>query len=156
VEGYLPPRRSRGHVWAVIQRVYEATSNHRGTNLADALGFVHRMQRRRCVIVVVSDFLDSGEWLPVLGALASRHKVHAVAVHDPLDDGLSGLGLMELVDAETGHTRVVDTASWMARQSLDQRVQQIRRTGARTVSMSTTDDPFVLLHRHFQREGARR
>ena len=156
VEGYLPPRRNRGHVWAVIQRVYEATGSHRGTDLVEALGFVHRMQRRRCVIVVVSDFLDDGDWLSVLGALSSRHKVHAVAVHDPLDDGLGGLGLMELMDAETGHTRVVDTASWIARQSHDQRVASIRRTGARTASMSTADDPFAVLHRHFQLEGSRR
>ena len=156
VEGYLPPRRSRGHVWAVIQRVYEATADQRGTNLAEALGYVHRMQRRRAVVVVVSDFLDDGNWQPVLGALARRHKVHAVNVHDPLDQGMPSLGLMEVVDAETGQTRIVDAAAWIAKQSVDERVQSLRRCGARAVSLSTADDPFAVLHHHFQREGARR
>ena len=156
VETYLPARRSRGHVWAVIQRVYEATGQSRGTDLSAALGFVHQMQRRRAVVVVVSDFLDGGPWESVLGSVARRHKVHAVAVHDPLDAGLGSLGLVEVVDSETGQTRLVDAAAWVARQSVEERVARVRRCGARTVALSTEEDPFAVLHRHFQREGARR
>lgn len=156
VEAYLSPRRSRGHVWAIIQRVYEAAGSHRGTDIARALGFVHQVQRKRAVVVVVSDFLDEGPWVQVMGALSRRHKVHAVLVHDPLDESLGRLGLVEVVDAETGRPTLVDGRAFAARRSVEARAQELRRLGARTLPLSTREDPFASLHHHFHREGARR
>lgn len=156
VESYLSPRRSRGHVWEVVQRVYETVGTRRGTNLAEALAFVRRVQRRRAVIVLVSDFLDEGPWPPLIGSLARKHKLHAVLVHDPLDEGLAGLGLVEVVDAETGRVMLVDGASFAARRTVEERLQELRRSGARALALSTREDPYAALHAHFQREGARR
>ncbi len=156
VEYYLPPRRSRGHVWAVIQHAYAAEGNRRGTDIAEALRFVRSVQRRRSVLVVVSDFLDDKPWDKALGPLARHHKVHAALIHDPLDASLSGLGLVEVVDAETGRRVLVDGASFAAKKALDARVQRLRRCGARVVPISTRDDAFGALMSHFHREGTRR
>ena len=156
VETYLTPRRSRGHVWAVIQNVYEGLGAHRGTDLSEAVRFVRQVQRRRAVLVFVSDFLDPSPWDRVMGSLARKHKVHAVLVNDPIDEGLRGLGLVQLVDAESGATRLVDGSTLRPVEPLAARLKRLRRTGARAVAMSTTDDPYAVLHQHFQREGARR
>jgi uncharacterized protein (DUF58 family) len=156
VETVLTPRRARGHTWAVIQAVYAAHAQGRGTDLCEALGFVRRIQRRRAVVVVVSDFIDEGPWEPLLGSLARRHKVHAVCVHDPLDRSLRGLGLLEVVDAETGRTMIVEGGAFVARRALEDKMHRLRRTGARPLALSTTEDPFAVLMAHFQREGARR
>lgn len=155
IEAYLVPRRTRGHTWAVIQAVYAGHAVGRGTDLAQALLFARNLQRRRAVVVVVSDFLDDGPWEPLMGSLAARHKVHAVCVHDPLDLSLRGLGLIDVVDAETGRTQLVDGASFRG-PSVDERIARLRRTGARVVGLGTRDDPFTVLMAHFQREGARR
>jgi len=156
IEHYLTPRRSRGHAWAVIQKVYEAHGEHHRTNLAEALAFTSKVQRRRAVVVVVSDFMDDGPWQSALGALCQRHKVHAIAVHDALDDGLMGLGLVEVEDSETGATMLVDGVKWAAKRGLDERVSELRRCGAAAVGLSTKDDAYVVLHQHFHRESARR
>jgi uncharacterized protein (DUF58 family) len=156
VETVLTPRRNRSHTWAVIQAVYAGHAKRRGTDIGGALKFVRGIQRRRAVVVVVSDFLDRGPWEPLLGALARRHKVHAVCVHDPLDRSLKGLGLLEVVDAETGRVMVVEGGAYVAQQSIEDRMQRLRRTGARALSLSTTEDPFAALMNHFHREGARR
>jgi uncharacterized protein (DUF58 family) len=156
IEQYLAPRRTRGHTWAVIQAVYAGHAAGRSTNLAEALHFVRGIQRRRAVVVVVSDFFDDGGWQPLLGSLSRRHKVHAVCVHDPLDAGLSGLGLVEVVDAETGQRKIVDGSTFLASRSLDERLARLRRAGARSLAISTQEDPFAALLKHFQREGARR
>lgn len=157
VEKYLTPRRSRGHTWAVIQHVYKARSDNEGTSIEAALEFVHKVQRRRAVVIVVSDFQDPGSWDRVLGTLSRRHKVHAVLVHDPLDQGSVGaMGLLDIVDAETGKSTVVDASRFVAAAGLEDRVARVRRTGARTVALGTGEDAFAVLHRHFHREGARR
>ncbi len=156
VEDFLSPRRTRGHVWSVIQHVYTSFGQHRGTDITAAVRFLRQVQRRRCVLVFVSDFLDGGEWEKGLGSLARRHKLHAVMVHDPIDVALPGLGLLELVDAETGATRLVDGRTVAATMSVEERLRRLRRTGARAVSLSTEQDPYTVLHQHFQRESARR
>ena len=156
VERYLPPRTRRGHVWAVIQAVFEAQGRHRGTDIEAALKFVASTQRRRAVLILVSDFLDDGPWPDAVARLTRRHEVHAVVVHDPRDAGAPGFGLTEVVDAETGRLKLVDAASWVARQGAEARVALLRRNGARAVALSTDEDPFMALHRHFQAVGARR
>jgi len=156
VETYLSPRKTRGHVWTVIQKVFQARGGHRGTDLSEVLGFVASTQRRRSAVIVVSDFLDDGPWGAVMGTLVRRHRVHAVVVHDPLDLDLRGLGLVELVDAETGRTFLADGSRWQGPAGVDERVAALRRLGARTVALSTDEDAFRVLHRHFQLQRARR
>jgi len=156
IEQHLPPRNSRGHVWACIQAVFEAKGRHRGTDIETALSFVARTQRRRAVLLLVSDFLDPGPWPDAIARLTRKHEVHAIVVHDPLDSSLRGMGLMEVVDSETGQLKLVDAATWIAAESVDQRVRELQRNGARAVALSTEDDPYQVLHRHFQSSGRRR
>ncbi len=156
VESFLTPRRTRGHVWAIIQAVFEGRGVHRGTSVEAVLRFVRQVQRRRAVILVVSDFLDPEPWDRALGSLARKHRVHALLVTDPLDEGLRGLGLVEVVDAETGRRRVFDGWSASPVHTVEQRLRRLRRTGAGAVAISTADDPFRVLHTYFQMQGARR
>jgi uncharacterized protein (DUF58 family) len=149
VETVLTPRAHRGHVWAVIRAVYAAEAAGRGTDIAEALSYAARIQRRRAVLVVASDFLDPGPWDRAMAALAARHTVHAICLHDPLDDGLAGLGLVEVEDAETGRRQLVDGATFLGRSSLTERVGRLRRTGARALGLRTDEDPYLALHRHF-------
>jgi len=155
VEHFLTPRRSRGHVWAVIQTVFSAEGGHRGTDLVELFRFVRQVQRRRATIIIVSDFLDDGAWDTLLGSLARRHKVHALLVHDPLDEGLGKLGLFEVVDAETGRRMLVDGRKYRAKASVDERLRRIRRMGAGAVAIDTSDDPFAQLHSYFQQQARR-
>ncbi len=156
VEHYLPPRRSRGHVWEVIQRIYEGTHTAHGTDLTEALSFAARVMKRRGTIVVVSDFLDAGAWDRPLGQLASRHSVVAACMTDPLDDGLGDLGLVEVEDAETGARRVVDAATLLGRHPVAARLDRLRRAGADALAVDTTDDPIRALHRGLQAGRGRR
>ena len=141
--------------WAVIQKVFEGSAKRRGTDIEAALKFARNVQRRRAVVVVVSDFLDGNGWDQVMGALCRRHKVHAICVHDPLDKGIAGLGLVEIMDAETGRRRLVTGRSWAATHGVEARIARLRRVGARAVAISTTEDPFVALHGYFQRQARR-
>jgi uncharacterized protein (DUF58 family) len=157
IEAWLTPRRTRGHVWAVIQTVYAGRAQGRGTNLVEVLRYVRNMQRKRAVVVLISDFLapDEDQWGPLLASLSRRHKVHAVLVHDPLDQALSQLGLVDVVDAETGARRTVEGSAFVAARALEERVAALRRRGARVLALSTSDDPFSALMKHFHESAAR-
>jgi len=149
VEEVVRPRRSKGHAWAIIRKIFGANPSGRGTNVSQALQHLHSIQRRRCVVIVVSDFLDDGPWQKALSTVARKHDVHAVLVNDPLEEGLARLGLVEACDAESGRTVLLDGASWDPEWTLEARLQSIRRAGAKGLAISTLDDPLRSLRRHF-------
>lgn len=150
VEHYLPPRKSRGHGWAVIRAAFEHTPEGHGTDLAAALSFTSRVLRRRSLVAIVSDFLSPGRYAEALGAIARRHRVHALLVHDPAEAALPGLGLVTLRDAETGAVRTVEAGAFFARQRLEDRLAELRRNGARASAISTAEDAFLRLQQHFR------
>ncbi len=152
IEHHLPPRRARGHAWQILRAAYAPPPSRRGTDLITALERVHRTLKRRAVVCVLSDFVSERSPERVLGVLARKHQVHGFLVHDPLETALpKGLGLIELEDAETGRTKLVDAASLVGREHVERRVERIARTGVRCTAVSTADDPFHRLLGHFRR-----
>jgi uncharacterized protein (DUF58 family) len=79
--------------------------------LSDALKGVRAIAKRRSLIVVITDLLDSSDWSRQLRALTLRHDVVVVEVRDPREDSLPNVGLLTLVDPESGRRLEVQTAS---------------------------------------------
>ncbi|HTJ41391.1 MAG TPA: DUF58 domain-containing protein [Kofleriaceae bacterium] len=91
-------------------RMRTAAAPRRETSIAAALEFCQQVLPRRTVMFLISDFLDEG-YLPVLRHAHRKHDVVGVAIRDPREAEMPPSGLVTLEDAETGRTRVVDTAS---------------------------------------------
>jgi uncharacterized protein (DUF58 family) len=79
-------------------------------DLAGSIDLVSRTARRRGMAVVISDFLGEPRWEKPLRALSQRHEVIAIEVLDPRELDLPDVGLISVVDPETGHRRMVDTS----------------------------------------------
>jgi len=115
----LPARGGRDHLRAALHRLLTTPvpDGSGPTDLAAALDRTGRVARRRGLVVAVSDWLDgdplagSPAWAGALRRLSMRHEVLAVEVVDPRELELPDVGLLELVDPETGRTREVDTHS---------------------------------------------
>uniref|UniRef100_UPI0007C74530 DUF58 domain-containing protein n=1 Tax=Nonomuraea sp. SBT364 TaxID=1580530 RepID=UPI0007C74530 len=111
----LPARTGRPHLMAVLQAMFGLPRTPPGTagpRLGAAIEQLGKVVRRRGLVVVVSDFLDEPPaWEPALRRLAARHQVLAVEVLDPRELTLPDVGILTLVDPETGRRREVSTAS---------------------------------------------
>ena len=125
VERFVPPKKGRKHVLAVLSEILTHRPQGRGTDLGAALDFFGRVSRRRCVAFVVSDFLASG-YERALRIVSRKHDVALLVVGDPLEEELPPLGLVAFEDLETGHVRVVDTSA-PARSAYAQRVLATRK-----------------------------
>ena len=64
--------------------------------------------------------------------------------------------LLEIADAEGAGTVLIDTGTAIATESVHERVTKLRRIGLKVVSVSTDEDPFTALIRHFRARGDRR
>lgn len=162
VELYLPPRKGRSHVLRVIREIVEAEPKGKGTCIAEALAYLSRVQKRRSVCFVLSDFLDDGFEQPLKVAMA-RHDLVAMRVADPAEFELPDLGLVELVDAETGRVQRVDTGSPVVRKHFKARrhaesaaaKKRLEQLGCDVVDLRTDGDFVVPLVRFFQARSAR-
>ena len=134
-------------------------------DLAAALARIERTQSRRGQVVVVSDFLDTSDWAGPLQRLAYRHQVIAVQVVDPREFELPAVGMLSVVDAESGRQLHVQTNSAKLRQryaaAAAERHQRIARSivlaGAEHMVASTDRDWLVDVAAFLRRRrGARR
>ena len=127
----VPPRTGRGHALR-IGRELDRTAGSRTpatTNLAAMLDTVAPLARR-CLVVVISDFIGTGEWQRPLIRLAHRNDVVALRVVDDADEALPEVGLIVVEDAETGEQLLVDSADpWFRarfRDGVDEREAGLR------------------------------
>ena len=108
VEMYIPPRKGRHHVLRVIRDLLYFQPKGRRTRLSRAAEFLNRITRKRAVVFLLSDFMDTNFEKP-LRVAARKHDLIAVYVSDPREGELPPIGLLELQDAETGEPLLVDT-----------------------------------------------
>ena len=110
VEHYVPPKKGRKHVLRIIDEILSFDPVGAGTDLKGALEFVARVQRRKAVVFLISDFLDDG-YDRALHVTSRRHDLIPLTVVDPAEKDLPNLGIMLYEDAETGRVRAIDTGS---------------------------------------------
>src|SRR5262245_27627092 len=111
VERFVPPKKGKKHVLRVISEILSFEPRSSRTNIGAGLEFLSRIARRRAVAFLVSDFLSPQESFEhALRIAARRHDLIPVTVTDPLEEGLPSVGLMELMDPETGEVVLFDTS----------------------------------------------
>ena len=143
----LPARPGRpallGLVRALLTEPRNPPAAGQGPPLADAIAALSRRHRRRGLRVIVSDFLDDSPWEEPLRRLASRHQVLAVEVVDPRELELPDVGLLAVVDPETGRRREV----WTGRRAVRTRYAEAaaaHRLAVRTALRRAGADHLVL------------
>ena len=109
VEKFIPPKKGKRHVLRVIREVLFFRPEHRGTKIEAALEFLSSVNKRRTVSFLVSDFMAKG-YDRALRIANRRHDIIAVTVGDPRETELPKIGMIELEDAESGETVLVDTS----------------------------------------------
>lgn len=160
----VPARAGSQHLRSLVHRILTAPREEGAgrTDLAAALHDVARMAQRRGIVTVVSDWLAPDGWERPLRALAGRHDVLAVEVLDPRELELPDVGVLSVVDPETGARLEVQTSDRRLRAryaaaAADQRTR-IRRTitsaGADHVVLRTDRDWLLDLVRFVERRRA--
>jgi uncharacterized protein (DUF58 family) len=104
------------------------------------------------MVCVVSDFLAPAGWDAPLRALAARHEVLAVEVVDPRELELPDVGLLELVDPESGRVREVNTSSAKTRARFADAASRQREDIARLVRESGADHLVLRTDRDWLRD----
>lgn len=159
---FIPPRKGRAAVMRLVREVLAFGETGGKTDIAAALRFLENVQKRRAVVFLVSDFLDSG-YEKELRVAAWHHDIVACPVRDPLERELPDAGLLEMLDPESGELVLVDTSSRKIREAFraasaqaeEELLRFFKRTGIDYVELNT-DKPYIDGIRSLFRKRARK
>lgn len=165
VQTYLPPKKGRNHILRIIRELLAAPALTQGTDLADVLRHLSNVLKKRSIVFIVSDFIQTGpEYRDELSLLRKRHDVVGIQVFDQREAEMPDLGLVHVRDAETGELAWIDTShrqtrleyeAWF-RSNQAQAKERFLRSGADFLSISTRESYVQALMGLFARRGKRR
>lgn len=162
IEKFLPPRKGRGAVLRIIREFISCKPESRGTNLELALDFLGKVQRRRAVVFLISDFI-SPKYEKSLKQAQKRYDVIAISISDPREIQIPDIGILELEDAETGERMLVDSSMLQTRELFSrsgkigktQRQSLFKKIAVDEMMVSTDRSYLQELHRLFRRRSMR-
>jgi uncharacterized protein (DUF58 family) len=157
VENYVPPRKGVRHVLRLIRDVLFFEPAHAGTRIGTALDYLNRVMRRRTIVFLLSDFLDT-DFGKALKRTGRRHDLVLVNITDPREETLPNVGLLHVEEAETGQAALVDTASAAVRDAFAAKArkrhtalkQSARAARLDTIEVSTAGGHLEALVRFFK------
>ncbi len=148
IEKYIPPKKGRKHILYIIREMLDFHPESLRTDVAAALEFLTSVSKRRCTAFVLSDFYVQQNFMQQLNIANRKHDVCAIQVYDRRAMELPKIGLMKVVDAETGYEQYVDTSSRMVRETYrrywNERQRDLKevfaKSGVDNISIATDDD----------------
>lgn len=111
IEKFIPPAKGREHVLCIVRELLGLDTIGERTDVGQAVEYLTRLVKRRCIAFVMSDFIDNKDYTQALSIAARKHDVVAVKIYDERMKELPPVGLMRVEDAETGHEMYLDTSS---------------------------------------------
>lgn len=121
IEKVVPPKKGRTHVLRLIRELYTTKPSGTRTSISDALSYVNRLLNRKSIIVLASDFQDQS--FDKQHRITSRkHDLVNLVINDSLEDELPNIGIVPLIDAETGRQTIIDTSSKTVRTAYQEKV----------------------------------
>lgn len=107
VEKYIPPKRGRRHVLQVIREIISFKREGKKTDMAEALRYLNRVNKKSAVLFLISDFLAEGYEQPIR-ILSKKHDLIPVVIKDRLERKLPELAVVCFEDPESGELMEVD------------------------------------------------
>jgi uncharacterized protein (DUF58 family) len=123
VEKFIPPAKGKSHTLRIIRELIEFKPQSTKTNISEALRFFSAFQKRRAIVFVLSDFVDT-RYRDSLKIASRKHDLTGIRIYDPREEELPNLGLLPLKDPESGKTHWVNTSSFRLRSKLRKRFNE--------------------------------
>ena len=163
IEKFIPPQKGRKHILYIIRELLEFKPESLRTNVGQAVEFLTQVIKRRCTAFILSDFLDSKDFRQPLTIANRKHDVVAIQVYDRRIAELPDVGLMKMLDAESGEVKWVDTSSKKVRQAYNKWWYErqlamnvtMQRCKVEVASIATDEDYVKSLMGLFKKRGTR-
>jgi uncharacterized protein (DUF58 family) len=158
IEKFIPPQKGRKHILRIIQELLNFEPESKQTNISAALAYLTNAIKKRSIGFIISDFIDS-DFKDALTIANRKHDIVGLRIFDERETEIPNMGLVKMLDAETGAFKWVDTSSKKVRNAYaewwnkhtSQLEQTFKRSGVDLASVATDQDyvkPLIYLFKH--------
>ncbi|HLO74464.1 MAG TPA: DUF58 domain-containing protein [Flavobacterium sp.] len=149
IELFIPPKKGKSHVLRIIRELIEFEPKSKKTDLSQALKYLSSVLKKKAIVFLISDFMTK-DYEHTLKIASKRHDVTGIRVFDQREESIPNIGIVNMLDAETGETLLVDTNSKAVRQNYEKYYREnvtyfreiFSKCGAGTIS-SRVDESYV-------------
>ena len=160
VELYIPPKKGRSHVLRIIRELIEFHPKSKKTNIAEALKFLSNVMKKKAIVFMMSDFV-ADDYKQTLKIASGRHDVTGIRVYDKREEEIPNLGMVQMVDEESGDYMLVNTASKKIRRNysrfynekVDYFKDSFAKSGAGIINCRVDESYVKKLLGYFKRRG---
>ena len=158
VEKYIPAKKGKDHVLYLMREMLTYQPHSASTDVSKAIGYLNKVTRHKSIVFILSDFADAG-YEQTLKIASRRHDIIGIQVYDRRDKELPKIGLVQVQDAETGETMLMNTRSSVTQYHYNRQYKKIqedakqnfRMAGADLVQLATGDDYVKALQEFFMK-----
>ena len=123
VEKFIAPQKNKSHILRLIREVLFYKSQKKGTSIQSALDYLINVSKRKSVVFLISDFLDSKYWKS-LKLVNKKHDLIGIRISDPAEKSIPNIGLFKGYDPESGDEFWIDTSSNKERKLLRRSISE--------------------------------
>ena len=123
VEKFIAPQKNKSHILRLIREVLFYKSQKKGTSIQSALDYLMNVSKRKSVVFLISDFLDSKYWKS-LKLVNKKHDLIGIRISDPAEKSIPNIGLFKGYDPESGDEFWIDTSSNKERKLLRRSISE--------------------------------
>ncbi len=161
IELFIPPKKGKKHVLRIIRELIEFKPKSKKTDITQALRYFSNVMNKKAIVFILSDFMDD-DYENALKIAGRKHDITGIRVYDRYEEKLPSLGMVPMLDAETGKTVLVNTSSKRVRnnyranylKSVDQFENTFRKSGAGIINTRIDESYVKKLLGYFKRKGA--
>ncbi|MGI4805888.1 MAG: DUF58 domain-containing protein [Janthinobacterium lividum] len=116
IEKFIPPKKGRSHILMIIRELIDFSPENKGTNVAEALRYFTSAIKKRSTAFIISDFISS-PFDDQLKIANKKHDIIALKLYDRHEETFPNLGLIPIVDEETGELQWINTSDQEVRKA---------------------------------------
>tara|TARA_R110002124_G_scaffold89643_3_gene229175 strand:+ start:246 stop:1112 length:867 start_codon:yes stop_codon:yes gene_type:complete len=160
IELYIPPKKGKSHVLRIIRELIDFKPKSKKTDINEALKFLSNVLKKKAIVFLLSDFMDD-DYEQTLKIAGRKHDVTGIKIFDKHDEEIPNLGIVPMLDAETGNVQLINTSSKNIRTNYkanalrlhDYYTKTFSISGAGTITTRVDDDYVKKLLGYFKHKG---
>jgi len=160
VELFIPPKKGKSHVLRIIRELIEFKPKGKKTNVGKALKFLSSVIKKRAIVFMLSDFMDD-DYETTLKITGKKHDLTGIRVYDKHDEEIPNIGMVPMLDAETGDIQLINTAAKSVRnryktnatQTTEYFMDMFKKSGAGTINIRVDESYVKKLLGYFKHKG---
>ena len=154
IEKYIPAKKGKKHILRIIHELISIKPENKKTNIKEAINFFNSINKKRSICFIISDFIDDN-YIEIISIANKKHDVICVKIQDYLEQKLPKLGLLNILDPETGKRKIINSNKTIQKKQNNLN-KKLAKKGVDLIELLTNESYIKELNNFFKKRSKRK